>query len=365
MHLYRYDYYKKYSVVGDLLQQLDKKTSLSLNMQASEDKKCPQVQAMINCVVTKIQHDCKGNATALETSEGKFELGKAKLILAMGTLPSTTLILNSFPDMTQVGKRFTAHFMSCITARIPLCSLKDHKNISGIEMGAVYVSGVEKDSKHQFHIQVTAIRDNNPEGNEEHRIRHLPDYFASPSLEQLTKSKEHVVIVCACLGQLDHDNKENWFQIINAGEGDVTCNATLQVIPNDKDKTLWDTMEKTTFKLLQQLSPSGELKYWHSAAAGQDGSWNTDPPTPEMIRHEGLVHEASTMWIGENEDSPVGLDYRLRGTDNVYITGASLWPTAGSWNPVGTIVSMATHLADTMLRESTESSADNTHHLNN
>ena len=124
-------------------------------------------------------------------------------------------------------------------------------------------------------------------------------------------------------------------------------------------------MEKTTFKLLQQLSPSGELEYWHSAAAGQDGSWNTDPPTPDMIRHEGLVHEASTMWIGQNEDSPVGLDYRLRGTDNVYITGASLWPTAGSWNPVGTIVSMAMHLADTMLCESTESSADNTHHLNN
>lgn len=67
---------------------------------------------MINCVVKKIQHDGNGNATALETSEEKFELRTAKLILAMSTLPSTTLMLNSFPDLTQVGERFTAHFIA-------------------------------------------------------------------------------------------------------------------------------------------------------------------------------------------------------------------------------------------------------------
>ena len=47
------------------------------------------------------------------------------------------------------------------------------------------------------------------------------------------------------------------------------------------------------------------------------------------------------MWIGDRNytESPVTYDYRLRGIENVYITG-------GSWNPVLTIVAMAMHLAD-------------------
>ena len=77
---------------------------------------------------------------------------------------------------------------------------------------------------------------------------------------------------------------------------------------------------------------------------------NTSRPPHKQRRHDGLVHEASIndMWIGGDDDTmaPVGLDYCLHGLDNVYITGASLWPKGGSWNPVGTIVSMAMHLAD-------------------
>ena len=67
-----------------------------------------------------------------------------------------------------------------------------------------------------------------------------------------------------------------------------------------------------------------------------------------MIRVPGLVHEASAMWIGDDKEAPVGLDYRPKGVENVYITGGSLWPTGASWNPTPTMVAMATHLADTL-----------------
>ena len=51
-----------------------------------------------------------------------------------------------------------------------------------------------------------------------------------------------------------------------------------------------------------------------------------------MIRKLVTVHEASTMWIGRKEDkaAPVDLDYRPKGVDNIYITGASLYPTGAS-----------------------------------
>jgi len=64
----------------------------------------------------------------------------------------------------------------------------------------------------------------------------------------------------------------------------------------------------------------------------------------------GMVHESSTLFIGDDKepDAAVGLDYRLKGVENVYVTGASLWPTAGSWNPTMTMVGLAQHLADNL-----------------
>lgn len=63
-----------------------------------------------------------------------------------------------------------------------------------------------------------------------------------------------------------------------------------------------------------------------------------------------MVHEGSTMFIGDDNepDAAVGLDYRLKGVKNVYVTGASLWPTSGSWNPTLTMVGLAQHLADNL-----------------
>ena len=39
-----------------------------------------------------------------------------------------------------------------------------------------------------------------------------------------------------------------------------------------------------------------------------------------MIRVPATVHEASTMWMGgDDEESPVCLDYRPKGVENVYM----------------------------------------------
>ena len=319
------------------------------------------MQAVINCLVKKIHHD-RGKAIVLETSKGDLKLGRAKLVLAMGILPSTTLVLNSFQDLKSstpsldcVGKRFAAHFISTITARIPLSntffSESDRQKLGTMpmELGAVYVTGVNKDSKRQFHVQITAMSVKTPadEAYIHDRIRHLPDVLASPSPEQLQSSKDHIVFACACLGELDHENDQNWFRL--EGNDDITCNASLQVVANDTDNALWDTMDEATFQLFEKmLSLEDGLEYWHPEPETQSGSWKHAQPSKAQRRHDGLVHEASTMWIGGDNDAmaPVGLDYLLRGTDNVYITGASLWPRGGSWNPVGTIVSMAMHLAD-------------------
>ena len=324
--------------------------------QSRTGKMKTSLQAVINCLVKKINHDGKGKATSLDTSKGCFILGKAKLVLAMGILPSTTLVLNSFdpesfPALSHVGKRFTAHFISSITARIPQSTPCDLNDVLGnMELGAVYVAGLDKDSGHQFHVQITAVHDKTPEceQNLHNRTHHLPDVLASPSHEQLQTSKHHIIFVCACLGELDFTNDQNSFQLNSARGDDITCNGTLHVVANDTDNALWNTMDESTFKLLENILPLDKgLEYWNSDSGSSSG-WTTTQPSDKQRRHTGLVHESSTMWIGDENDTeaPVGLDYCLRGIDNVYITGASLFPSGGSWNPVGTIVSLAMHLAD-------------------
>ena len=213
------------------------------------------------------------------------------------------------------------------------------------------MAGVDKKSRLQFHIQLSAVASDRPLSNVYDTIRHLPDVVAAPSYEQLATSTKHIVFVCACLGQLDHNNPDNWFRLNE--DDDVTCNTTLQVLANDKDNELWDIMDDTTFRVLEEEIIAGrdKLEYWHPNS--DSGSWEYSRPSPEMIRVPGLVHEASTMWIGDDKEAPVGLDYRPKGVENVYITGGSLWPTGASWNPTPTMVALATHLADNLEPKST------------
>ena len=305
----------------------------------------PSLKIMINCVVKKIRHNQR-KACILETSKGDFVLANAKLILAMGTLPPTTLMLNSFskaefPLMKHIGERFTAHFISSITARVPASVFTNCAKLGSMEMAAMYTAGTDE-SGHQFHIQLSAIYDSDPWKNLYDTIRHLPDVFAAPSIEQLLISKEYVVLVCTALGELDCENSQNWFR--KNDHKDITTNATLQVVANSIDNQVWDTMDEATFKMLDVLAPSG-LQYWHSHG-GSDGVWETRRPPVSMIRVPGLVHEASTMWLGRGEGAPVDLDYRFKGVENVYLTGAALWPTGGSWNPTCAMAGLAMHLAD-------------------
>src|SRR4051812_33730527 len=67
-------------------------------------------------------------------------------------------------------------------------------------------------------------------------------------------------------------------------------------------------------------------------------------------RVDALIHESSTLHIGSDASAPVDLDYRLRGAKNVYITGGTLWPQGGSWNPTMTMVALAHDLADQLVK---------------
>lgn len=346
---------EKFSTPGPLLDEVIK---------CQEEAKKRQIDSRLSivteCKVTRIWQQ-ENQATALETTRGVVNVGDSKVILAMGSIPSTTLVLNSFPQAKNAGKRFTAHFISAIVARIPRDdfleifdweeSIKDDLRKKNLQLAAIYLAGVDQETQGQYHIQLSAISDPDPT-NKTHidtAARNMPDVVATASPKQLETSKDYIVFVCAVLGEL-FDNPGNGLQK-NDGD-DPTTNVTLQVLETDKDLSLWDTMDKATFEVLEQgLSPKGKdrVEYWHGDP--DTGQWKRER---HKVRVPGLVHEASTMWIGDDEEAVVGLDYRLKGVENVYITGASLWPTGGSWNPTLTMVALAQHLADNLTEQAKE-----------
>ncbi|CAM9531167.1 unnamed protein product [Chrysoparadoxa australica] len=338
--------FKKFSVPGPLLE-------LATRYPDSLHIAC-------NCVVTSIvQQVYEGaayeatayEATALETSRGVVALKDAQLVLAMGVFPATTLVTNSFPELSvRFGKRYSAHFITSIVARVPRADYDDADGKLGpLEIGACYVAGVAETKNEQFHIQLSVIADTNPAKNEAKALRYMPDVVATASKEQLAKSENYVIFVCACLGEMKVMG--NTF-LRNEHDKDVTTNSMLRCSSNSvEDERTWDSMDEATFTMLEEvLSPGGKnnLEYWHGKP--EDGSWNGIRPPQEQIRVPATVHESSTLHIGKQDDAPTDTDYRLKGTTNVFVTGAGLWPRGGSWNPTLTMVDRPPLLCLSMTR---------------
>lgn len=309
-----------------------------------------------DCVVQRIlQQD--GVATALETSRGVVNVGDAKLVLAMGSLPPATLLLNSFPQAAKTGERFTAHFITSVVARVPRKDYPFAEQLAAMELAAIYVAGKSK-SGMQYHIQLSALSDRDPKNNAYRAARYAPDVVATASPQQLASSPDDIVFVCAVLGELDERNSENWMR--PNGQADPTTNVTLQVLANDVDAETWDTMDEGAFELVENvLSPNGAsaVEYWHGPP--DSGSWTKVRPADLERRVPALVHEGSTLWIDEDTaNGPVGEDYRPHGVENVFVTGGGLWPTSGSWNPTMTMVALAQDLADNLAKSKSKVGSD-------
>lgn len=288
------------------------------------------------CAVRRV-HRLDGRVTALDTARGRLEVGAAKVILAMDTVPAATLLMEAFPEQEQIGQRYTGHFVSTLSARVPRAAYPFGAALGELELAALYLAGKNKQSGMQYHVQLTALSDRAPERNAARALRHLPDALASVGPAQLASCADHLVFACAVLGELDYRNSANRLR----------RDGTPEVQPNAADRATWDTMDEAAFQLLElALAGGGTVEYWH-----EDGQvWGAGRPAVTQRRRPGLVHEGSALWIGDQHESPVGLDYRPHGVDNVYITGGALWPAAGSWNPELAMVALSQDLADGLLR---------------
>ncbi|TFK63544.1 FAD/NAD(P)-binding domain-containing protein [Pluteus cervinus] len=351
--------FNKFSTPGPLLKLYERQRHL-----AQEHRGHPLMIAT-DTIVQRFEVDPEDHerpVNILHTSRGSlcFPQGKTNIILATGAIPATTILMNSLGDTLEnrAGTRLSGHFLSHVTARFPMntprgidnCIFKDH-----LEIGASYVAGKDEKTGHQYHIQVTAIHSPHPETDAEDAGRLCPDYAAAATVDQLKDSTDHVVLVCATLGELSETNEHSWIRQ-NLKNSDVTTNIRLQVDVNKTDEDLWTVMDTATYDAIKVMAGdrAGRLEYWHNKTS----SWEEDPAPVSEIRVPGVVHETSTLYMSDDlENDPhasVGPDYRPRGCGNVYVTGGAIFPSSGSWNPTLTMCGYAQDLARKLVPESGE-----------
>jgi choline dehydrogenase-like flavoprotein len=210
----------------------------------------------------------------------------------------------------------------------------------------MYVEGHGKNGL-QYHVQVSAFSATDPQSASLTFDHEAPDAAAAPSPQQLTGSQDHVVFVCATLGEIGENNASNW--IAPDGRRDPTTNIRLQLLLGPQELELWDTLDEATEQTIvaMALGPDGKapnVEYWSDEG---EGGWGGDPPEPAERRLNIIVHEASPLWMGTDPDcSVVDTNFRPHGVPNVYVTGGAIFPTSGSWNPTLTMCGLAQSLAD-------------------
>lgn len=340
--------FEKFSVPGPLL---------ALKEAHDDDVTGAALEIVTRCVVQRLSGD-GGTVTEIETSRGPLPVGNARIVLAAGAVPPATLLMNSFPDLVPLaGTRLCAHFLTHIAARIPraaFTALPDY-----LQIAAMYVAGLGSTGR-QYHVQVTAIASPHAEQDAVDAARECPDYAAAATAEQLAGSEDYVVFVCATLGETDETNPDNWVRF--DGGPDPTDNVTLQMVPSSADNELWDEMDVATVGVIEAMADAGgglpPIEYWHPGIDTQ-GSWSTEPLSPAERRIPGLVHEAGPLFMGTSpQDSVTGPDFRPWGLANVYVTGAALFPTSGSWNPTLTMCGLAQTLANRLTEASLAARTD-------
>ena len=167
---------------------------------------------MTDCTVTRVLQQ-ENRATALETSQGVVNVGDAQLVLAMGTLPPTTLVLNSFPQVKNAGERFTAHFITSVVARVRRTDYQFHDTDRRPGAGG-HLRGRRgrQDGRTIPHPAHCAFGPE-PDRQRERRPRATaPGAVATASPQQLLSSEDYVVFVCAVLGEIAHPNPDTWFR---------------------------------------------------------------------------------------------------------------------------------------------------------
>lgn len=212
-----------------------------------------------------------------------------------------------------------------------------------LEAAALLVRGSTPNGR--YHLQVTAAA--GPGGSEDMMFRMIPDLDL---LDQTLAAQQEdwIVITLRGLGEMRGDRNSNaskltgqppsWMDLSDQTDEFGLRRAWVNLVANQDDTTLWNTMDKAALDLANALANNDPTKI-KVIAQTRDGLGTTH-------------HEAGTLWMGTNtNDSVTNLDGRFHHISNAYVASPALFPTLGSANPSLTAIALAHRSAEVIVRE--------------
>jgi choline dehydrogenase-like flavoprotein len=257
------------------------------------------------------------------------------IVLASSTIEATRLALESFPTPL-MGRNFMAHLRSNTVVRVHRSAI-DPALPKRLETAALLVRG--STPKGRYHLQVTAAA--GAGGSEDVMFRMIPDIDL---LDQTLAAQQEdwIVITLRGIGEMNGDrvgnaNKQtgqppNWMDLSDQTDEFGMRRAWVNLVANQDDNALWDTMDKAALDLANALANNDPTKI-KVVSKSRDGLGTTH-------------HEAGTLWMGATaNDSVTNLDGRFHHISNAYVAGPALFPTLGSANPSLTAIALARRTA--------------------
>jgi choline dehydrogenase-like flavoprotein len=290
-----------------------------------------------NGLVTQIQASVNGVSQSIPVKPN------CAVILALGTIESTRLALESFPTSPGnpagelMGRNLMAHWRSNIFVRINRAALDPGKTLPvEVQTGALLVRGSTPQGK--FHVQVTASAD--PTGNSDVLL-----YTMIPDIDQLDLTLANqqagwISIGFRGVSQLIGDQTTSvpsqmgrWINLspFESDEFGVP-RAYVQLTTTSSEDALANAMDAAILALANQLAGNNPANL-QVTSQGRDGLGTT-------------YHEAGTLWMGTNAQTSVtDTNGRFHNVGNAFCADQSLFVTVGSVNPTLTGLVLARKVA--------------------
>jgi choline dehydrogenase-like flavoprotein len=309
-----------------------------------------------HCHVNRLQvHGDR--VVGVDTNQGFVSVpDNGKVVLAMGTIESTRLALNSFallPGAERIGRNLMVHVRSNLTIRVPRVALPDlaqappHLHAAALfcKCRHEFADG----SSGYFHMQITAAGLGALGTDSEAEL--FKKVLDIDTLHRFkTASDTHVVITIRSVGEMRPQNPGSFVRLDPELDEFGVRRAFVQLRTCDKDDELWQAMDAAADDAALVLAGGGAYEVQTPDGFVAIGPGQRASDAGDAGRREGLGtthHEAGTLWMGGDADTSVtDAAARFHGVANAYALGPALQPTVGSPNPMLTSIALGRRLAD-------------------
>jgi len=295
--------------------------------------------------VTGIEMQVNGQAKSISIArELKTNF---KVVIAMSTVESTRLSLNSFP-VNGMGANLMAHLRSNTTVTIPRSELGLGAPTQ-LETGMVLIRGdvpLGGTRVHHFHLQVVAASN----------LASVPDsqvFTQIPDVDLLNdlikaQSPDTIVMVLRGVGELSGD------RAMTPPEGPKDPSKSWMDLTKDPNNLEFGSVRRAWVNLVMNADDTSVRLAMNKAAIDLAKGIATNP-AKVVVKSQGddplgsTHHEAWTMWMGSLGSSITDKDGRFHHINNAYVAGPALFPRIGSANPSLTAMALARNTASVIV----------------